>query len=282
MPVIHNRGALVQYQRTGRGPAVLLIQGVGVIGEGWRPQIEGLADRFTLISFDNRGIGASRILGGRLTVEDMAADGLAIMDAEGINQCHVVGHSMGGVIAQELALSAPERVSSLGLLCTFVRGQDGARMSPGMLLTALRMRVGSRAMRRNAFMELVMPARYLQQADRVALAERLGRLFGRDLADQPPIVMKQLRAMSRYDASSRLAQLAHIPTLVVSAREDRIAPPSQGRAIAAAIPGSRYVDLAEAGHGVPIQRAEEINNLLAAHFAGTAVGISRSGVPHAR
>jgi aminoacrylate hydrolase len=282
MPVIHNRGALVQYQRTGQGPAVLLIQGVGTIGEGWRPQIDGLSDRFTLISIDNRGIGASRILGGRLTVEDMAADALAIMDAEGISQCHVVGHSMGGVIAQELALSAPMRVSSLALLCTFVRGQDGARMSPAMFLTALRMRVGTRAMRRNAFMELVMPARYLQQADRVALAERLGRLFGRDLSDQPPIVMKQLRAMSRYDASDRLDQLAHIPTLVVSAREDRIAPPSQGRAIAAAIPGSRYVEVADAGHGVPIQRAEEINNLLAGHFASAAANIRQSDVRHAR
>ncbi len=282
MSVIHNRGALVQYQRTGRGPAVLLIQGVGVIGEGWRPQIDALSDRFTLIAIDNRGIGASRILGGRLTIEDMAADALAIMDAEGISRCHVAGHSMGGVIAQELALSAPERVASLTLLCTFVRGKDGARMSPGMLLTALRMRVGTRAMRRNAFMELVMPARYLQQVDGVELAERLGRLFGRDLADQPSIVMKQLRAMSRYDASSRLSRLAHIPTLVVSAREDRIAPPSQGRAIAAAIPGSRYVEVADAGHGVPIQRAEDINNLLVGHFARASGSVTQSVVLNGR
>jgi aminoacrylate hydrolase len=263
---IETPGAVLQYLRTGHGPPVLLIQGVGAVGEAWRPQIDGLADRYSLISFDNRGIGGSLIRDGRLTIDDMAADALAIMDAEGITHFHVAGHSMGGVIAQAVALAAPERVKSLAFLCTFARGQDGARMSFAMLVTAIRMRIGTRPMRRNAFLELIMPARYLQTIDRAALAARLHPLFGHDLADQPPIIMKQLRAMSAYDASSRLSQLAHIPTLVLAATEDRIARPEYGRAIAAAIPGARYVEIPDAGHGVPIHRAGDINALLADHF----------------
>lgn len=266
MPELATPGAAIHYIRSGSGPPVLLIQGVGAIGNTWKPQIEGLAARYTVVAFDNRGIGRSRILDGRLTIEDMAADALALLDALGLERVHVAGHSMGGVIAQALALSAPARVRSLAFLCTFARGQDGAKMTLPMLVTAMRLRIGTRAMRRNAFLGLIMPERYLRQVDRAELAGVLHPLFGHDLAEQPAIAMKQLRAMAKYDASSRLGSLAHIPTLVVSAAEDRIAPPANGRAIAAAIPGARYVALSDSGHGVTIHRAEEVNALLADHF----------------
>ena len=97
-------------------------------------------------------------------------------------------------------------------------------------------------MRRRAFMQLVMPEAYLRTAT-PTLAADLALLFGHDLADQPPIVMKQLRAASRFDASARLRALAHIPTLVVSATHDRIALPTFGRALAGTIPGARYVEI---------------------------------------
>ena len=118
---------------------------------------------------------------------------------------------MGGVIAQALALKAPSRVKSLAFLCTFARGQDGSTVTLAMLATALRMRIGTRAMRRNAFLELIMPDRYLRQIDRTALAAQLQPLFGHDLAEQPSIVMKQLSAMSKYDAGAHLAGLAPDP-----------------------------------------------------------------------
>ena len=266
MPTIHSPGASLLYSRSGNGPTVLLIQGVGVVGNGWAPQVEALREQFTLVTFDNRGIGASVNRDGRLTIEDMAADALAVLDAEGIDRVHVAGHSMGGVIAQALALQAPARVKSLAFLCTFARGKDGSTVTLPMLATALRMRIGTRAMRRNAFLELIMPGRYLQQIDRPALAARLEPLFGHDLAEQPPIVMQQLGAMSRYDAGARLRALGSIPTLVVSATEDRIASPATGRALAGAIPGATYVEIAEAGHGLPIHRPDETNALLAEHW----------------
>jgi aminoacrylate hydrolase len=264
---IPSAGAVIRYWRT-RGPApVLLIQGVGVIGEGWRPQIDELAPRHGLIWFDNRGIGESTMAGGTLSIETMAADALAVLDAECVDRCHIVGHSMGGVVAQQIALQAPARVKSLSLLCTFHRGADAVRPTPSLIWLGLRSRVGTAAMRRQGFLELILPRDYLKRCDGAKVTRRLTRLFGHDLAHQPPIVTGQLRALARYDASARLVELAAIPTLVVSAALDRIAAPRTGRALAAAIPGARYVEVADAGHAVPVHAAAEINGLLEQHFA---------------
>ena len=270
VPNVDVAGARLAYEISGGGPAVLMIQGIGVVGNGWRPQVDGLGARYELLTFDNRGIGASELRGGALDISTLAADALAVADAAGAARFHLVGHSMGGVIAQAVALAAPERVKSLALLCTFAHGRQAARFTPALMLTMLRMRLGTRPMRREAFLSLVLPPSALAQltpAERARQAAKLHLLFGHDLAEQPPIVMKQLRATARYDAYSRLAELGRIPTLVVAGRHDRIARPQYGRALAAAIPGARYVEIEDGGHGLTIQLAERTNDLLAAHFA---------------
>jgi pimeloyl-ACP methyl ester carboxylesterase len=258
-------GAVLRYVREGTGVPVILVQGVGVIGEGWRPQIDGLRDRYAVVAADNRGIGGSTFSGTALTVDDMAADVLALADAEGFDRFHLAGHSLGGLIAQAVALRRPERVISLALLCTFLHGREAARLTPDIIWTGLRTRIGTRAMRRRAFMQLVMPEAYLRGAP-PTLAGDLAVLFGHDLADQPPIVMKQLRAASRFDVSARLGTLTGTPTLVVAATHDRIALPSFGRALSDAIPGARYVEIPDAGHGCTIQCADRVNALLIGHF----------------
>ena len=250
----------------GAGPAVLMIQGVGVIGRGWRPQVEALSRQFTVITFDNRGMGESAPGSGPLTIEAMAADALALMDSQRIDRFHLVGHSMGGVIAQAVALAAPSRVKSLSLLCTFVNGRDAMRLSAAGMIKAMRSRLGTRAMRRRGMLRLIMPDDYLGSVDNAALAADLAVLFGHDLGDQPPIAMAQLRATSRYNVSARLAALAAIPTLVMSGRHDPIASPPTGRALAAAIGTARYVEFEQASHALPIQCASEVNTLLLEHL----------------
>ena len=265
MPGIESGGARIHYESVGTGPAVILVQGVGVIGRGWTPQVSALSATHQVITIDNRGIGRSTRGSGPLTIEAMAADVLAVAAAEAIERFHLAGHSMGGVIAQQVALSARPRVLSLSLLCTFLRGRQGAGLSAGLFTTALRSRIGTRRMRRRAFVEIVMPPDYLASTDRDRLCGNLADLFGRDLADSPPILMHQLRAMSRFDVSSRLGELAGIPTLVLSATHDRIALPAYGRALAAAIPGSVYIEVPGAGHAVTIQSAAAVNDILLRH-----------------
>lgn len=263
-------GVTVSYAVSGEGPAVICIQGVGVAGRGWDPQLATLSSRFRCVAFDHRGIGSSARGRGALTIETMADDVRAILDAEGIERCHLVGHSMGGLVALDTALAAPARIASLSLLCTFADGGVPTRASLRMALLGLGTRVGTASMRRQAMLRLLFPARWLRDVDRVALAARLEELFARDLADTPLIVREQLRAMSRYDARGRLGELAGIPALVVNGRHDPIAPPAFGRLLAAAIPGARYVEFDDASHALPVQCAGTLNVLLLEHLTASA------------
>jgi pimeloyl-ACP methyl ester carboxylesterase len=202
-----------------------------------------------------------------LSIEQMAEDALTLMDEQKWESAHVVGHSMGGLIALHLALAARLRVRSLSLLCTFARGRDALLLSPWMLWVGLCTRMGTRRQRRHAFLKLVVPPETLARSDRDALAERLAPFFGHDLAAQPTVAMKQLAAMGRYDATLHLGELSGLPTLVVSAAHDRIARPELGRDLAARVPGASYFELADASHGVPIERPAPINKLLFEHLA---------------
>jgi pimeloyl-ACP methyl ester carboxylesterase len=263
--VVQHDGCKLSYSHRGSGFPVLLIQGVGIHGDGWAPQIEYLAARAAFLSFDNRGMSRSQPIGAPISVEQMGEDALVLMDAVGWSSAHIVGHSLGGLVALHLAHSARQRVRSLALLCTFARGRD-AGSSPRMMWLGIRTRVGTRPMRQRAFLEIVLPPALLASVDRDALAHKLARLFGHDLADQPPVTMKQLGAMRAYDATTHLAALSGLPTLVVSAAHDPIAPPVLGRALAAGISGARYVELPDASHGVPIHDPAGINALLIEHL----------------
>ena len=199
----------------------------------------------------------------------MAADVLAIADAEGIARFHLVGHSMGGVIAQHVALTAPAESRQLALLCTFLKGRQGTMIAPAMLPTAIRSRIGTRGMRRRAFVELVMPPAYLATSTAIELCD--GARLLSSVATSPISRRSSCSSSGRWGASTSqrvFASLAPIPTLVVSAAHDRIARPAYGRALAAAIPGSRFVEFREAGHAVTIQCAE-VNALLLEHFEGS-------------
>ncbi len=262
-------GCRLAYRVTGNGEPVLFVQGVATHGDGWAPQTDALADAFACLSFDHRGMGASQPFRRPLSIEQMANDAKALADAQGWRRMHVVGHSMGGLIAQQFALAWPERTQSLSLLCTFARGKSAAA-SARMMWIGLRTVVGTRAMRRRAFLEIVYPKAFLAASDRDALAAGLAPIFGHDLADAPAVTSAQLAAMRACDVSARLPALRGIPTLVVSGTHDPIAPPPLGRAIAAAIPGATFVEMHDAAHGVPVQHADATNRLLRAHFAAAS------------
>jgi pimeloyl-ACP methyl ester carboxylesterase len=270
--VLEHDGCALSYRVRGEGPPVVLIQGVGLHGDGWEPQVDGLAGRFRCLTFDNRGMASSQPLVGRLSVERMAEDVLALLDAEGWASAHVVGHSLGGLVAQHLGLAARERVRSLALLCTASKGSDLTRISGPILKLGLVTYLGTRRMKRHAFLNLVLPPSLLRANDRDELAAQLAPVFGHDLADTPKVVDGQLAALRAYDATDRLSELAGIDTLVVSAAHDPIGPPRFARALAERIPGARHVEIADAAHGVTVQRADEINARILEHLSRAEEG----------
>lgn len=265
---VEHRGCRIAYDVHGPvgAPAVLLIQGVGVHGDGWTPQTDALAADFRCITFDNRGMGRSVPAGGPITVEAMADDALAVLDAEGIDAAHVVGHSLGGLVALRVALEARKRVKTLTLMCTFADGRAAAPLTLRMMWLGMRTRVGTRRMRRHSFLRLVTPADALVGVDLDAMAAELAPLFGHDLADQPPVVGAQLSAMRKYTAAPRLDELAGLPTLVMSGDHDPISPPKVSAALAKGIPGARHLAYADASHGLPIQHAARVNAALREHL----------------
>jgi pimeloyl-ACP methyl ester carboxylesterase len=266
MPSCPRPESHLAYEVRGEGPWVVLIQGVGAPGRAWGPQVDALADRYRCVVFDHRGIGASGPAPARFGLSDLVDDTVALLDHLGVDSAHVVGHSMGGVIAHQLALDHRRRVRSLALLCTFARGCEAARLSPRVLWVGARTRVGTRRMRRNAFLELILPASLRIGADLDALGATYGAWFGRDLADSEPIATAQLLACRAHDAADRLGELAGLPTLVVSAEHDLIALPAYGRELAGRIPRATYRELAGAAHGVPLSEPDRINEVLAAHL----------------
>jgi len=260
-------GCTLAYRVRGAGAPVVFVQGVGLHGDGWAPQVDVLSEAFACLSFDHRGMGASQPTGGAVTVERLAGDVVALMDAQGWDSAHLVGHSLGALVALEVAATAPSRARSLALLCCVVRGRDATRVTWPVIRVGMAAMLGNVRARRYAFLRLVLPASALRGADLDALAASLAPRFGHDLAEQPDVVDAQLAALRRYDARARFEALPAVPTLVLSAQHDPIAPPRFGQALAAAITGARFVRIPDAAHGVTIHRAREVNVLLHEHLA---------------
>ncbi|HUQ22025.1 MAG TPA: alpha/beta hydrolase, partial [Gaiellaceae bacterium] len=108
----------IAWERHGEGPPLLLIHGLGYARWGWEPVVEALARSFDVLLFDNRGVGASDAPPGPYTAAEMAGDAVQVLDEAGVERAHVVGTSLGGMVAQELALGHPDRVGRLVLACT--------------------------------------------------------------------------------------------------------------------------------------------------------------------
>ena len=258
-------GCRLAYRSEGSGPPLVMIQGVGACGLGWNPLVEVLQRRFTCVMFDNRGIGASQPAAKALTVPAMAADVLALLRHLGWRSAHLVGHSLGGLIALEAALAEAQCVRSLSLLCTFPRGAAAMRPKPKLVWIGLRLALGTRRVRRHACMDLVL-SRAEARGYPPATGERLSRILGHELEDVPAITGRQLRAMWRHDVTPRLAKLSGIPTLVINGGADLLAPPSSGKAIADHVPGARYVEMPGSAHAFPILHPERCSAILLEHL----------------
>jgi 3-oxoadipate enol-lactonase len=257
----------LSYQQAGSsGPCVLLVQGAGCVGEGWRAEVENLQRDHQLAWLDNRGIGDSLPLRGTVSISAMADDCLALLDRLGWERAHLVGHSMGGLIIAELARRAPARVQSLGLLSTLRRGRDATWLSLPTLWATIRRMFGEERTRWLRFSELAFPAEFRSGLDDDALLALLRPAFCRDFVYNPPIVSQQVRALFRHTGGD-MAPLQKLPTLIATGALDRIIDTSYSDDLARCLPQARLVRMADAGHAVILQKPTEISQLLRDHIA---------------
>jgi pimeloyl-ACP methyl ester carboxylesterase len=221
------------YERRGSGEPMLLIQGMSATHLAWGEEFRaGLEPSFETIVFDNRGMGGSGRAELPFTVADMADDTLALLDALEIERAHVVGISMGGTIAQELALAHPERVRTLTLGATFCGGPETTLMAPEDLqMLGAAYASGDPVLVLRAMWEINISPGFREDDSRFEAFREMGS----QLPAPRPVVMQQMRACAEHDTSARLHELS-MPTLVVHGTADRLIKASNGELIARLIP----------------------------------------------
>ncbi len=245
MPSVDASGTELNYLRAGEGEPMLLIQGMSATHLAWgRPFLDEIESSFDAIVFDNRGMGLSGEAELPFTTADMAADTLGLLDALELESAHVVGISMGGMIAQELALAHPERIRTLTIGASYCGGADGTLMAPEdlqMLVAAYAS--GERNQVFRAMWEINLSSGFRAEESRygpfVEMAE--------GLPSPQPVIMQQMRACGKHDTHERLGQI-DLPTLIVHGDADRLLRYSNGEQIAALIPDARLETLEDVGH----------------------------------
>ena len=245
------------YQDVGEGDPVLLIMGFGGDHLAWAMQMADFAARHRVIAFDNRGVGQSDVPDAPYTTRMMADDALGLMDALGVDSAHVLGVSMGGMIAQELVLARPDRVRSLHLACTFGR-PDPYMLALNSAWREMRIGLGRESTLRTLGLWLFSPTTY---AERPELIEALLQTSLANPYPQSLIgFLRQGEAVAAHDALERLGTI-RCPTLVSVAEDDILVPPRFAREIVARIPGAELRTIPAAGHGYFLERPDLFNEL---------------------
>jgi pimeloyl-ACP methyl ester carboxylesterase len=249
----------VHYEVRGQGSPLLMIMGWRANLDWWpRALLESLEKRHRLILYDNRGAGRTGDPGGRFRMEQLADDAVALLDALAIPRAHVFGVSMGGMVAQELALRHPARVDRLILACTHPGGLGGFAPTPAM---------------RRAWRHILFT--------RWPLERRLAYLlFSRDMPKEDPAFWKEFRSMvdgaritewastkqflaiAQHHSRERVASI-RAPTLVLAGDSDLMISPDNSRWLAAHIPGARLELVAGAGHAFLHEYGPRVDALLA-------------------
>ena len=230
MPGIDAGGTELHYLRAGSGEPMLLIQGMSATHMTWgRPFLAPLEQSFECIVFDNRGMGLSGRAQLPFAIADLAGDVAALLDALEIERAHVVGVSMGGMIAQELALAHPERIRSLSLGATYCGGPEGRLMGPADLqMLAAAMASGEREQVFRAMWEINLSPTFRE--DETRFAEFCAMASA--LPAPRDVIVQQMRACAAHDTSTRLAGL-EVPTRVIHGTADRLLGVGNGTQIAA-------------------------------------------------
>jgi pimeloyl-ACP methyl ester carboxylesterase len=257
MPRVRAGGIEMFYVEEGAGEPLVLIMGFGGDHLAWRLQTPVFATRYRVLAFDNRGAGQTDQPDAPYTIPGMAADTVGLMDALGIGRAHVLGVSMGGMIAQELALGFPARVASVQLHCTLARPDRYVRALLDVWRT-VRTTLDFADALRAIELWLFAPATFNERPEFVEAVHETA------LANPHPQsrtgFLRQAEAIAAHDTLDRLAAI-RCPTLVTAGEEDILVPVRFAREIAERIPGAAFRLVPGVGHAYFWERPEAFNDL---------------------
>jgi len=241
VPYTANNGTRIYWEETGAGDPVLLIMGLGYSHDMWHRTRPALSQRYRTIAFDNRGVGQSDVPAGPYTMAQMAADAAAVLDAAQVDRAHVFGISMGGMIAQEFALTYPARVRSLILACTACGGRNAIAAAPNVLQVVM----ARATMTPEEGAQAIVPFVYDRATPRERIEEDLA--IRRRTYPTAAGYLGQVQAIMAWTSLDRLPNI-QAPTLILHGESDELVPPENARILEKHIRGSRLVMLPHASH----------------------------------
>jgi 3-oxoadipate enol-lactonase len=254
MAIAEVNGQRIYYEVHGEGEPLLCVAGLTCDTLVWIPQVQAFAAAHRTVIFDNRDAGQSSMAEADYEIADMARDALALADELELDSFHLLGVSMGGMIAQELAALAPERVRTLTLAVTYAAGSAYSRRVAEVWAARVR-----QISREQHIDELMLMNHSETFYDHPEMVEFIRTAMLNNPHPQPPDAFKrQLGACGRHDARDGLAGLT-MPTHVIGGEHDILVPVWKSREIASLIPGAKLTVLPGAPHGLSIERAEEFN-----------------------
>jgi pimeloyl-ACP methyl ester carboxylesterase len=265
MPQAAFDGISLFYERRGAGEPVLLIQGMSGSHAAWgEPFLNGLGDDLDVVAYDHRGVGDSTPQTDPFTIVQLADDAAGMLDALEWESAHVLGISMGGMVAQELALRHPDRIRTLTLGCTYPGGAEAQLADPALIQElAGALLSGDR--------ELALRAGFKANLSAAHVADEGNWPAFQEMATAVPVavpvIMLQMQAVMGHDTSARLGSI-EAPTLVVHGTEDQMLPVVNGELIARLIPSARLELLDGVGHMFWWEEPERSAALVRSHVTG--------------
>jgi 3-oxoadipate enol-lactonase len=229
----------IAWEERGKGAPLLLIQGLGYGRWSWAPIVPALAERYRVLWFDNRGIGDSDKPDGPYTAKLMAGDALQVLDEAGVERAHVLGASLGGMIAQEVAAGAPERVDKLVLCCTTPGGAATVPMPDVTVRLFAEAPTLAPEVALRRFVENALAAD--------ASGELIQELYDRRVANPPDPAGWQAQAAAGLTFAGVDGAIT-APTLIVTGTEDNVVDPHNSDVLAEHIPGAEVQRIDNAGH----------------------------------
>ena len=271
MPTAEIEGRTIYYEEHGEGEPLLGVMGLAADTLAWALQVPAFAERHRTVIFDNRDVGRSSYVEEDYEVADMAQDALALADVLGLDRFHLLGVSMGGAIAQEMALTAPGRISTLTLAVTFASGGAYAR-SLAQRWSA-RVRKLTREEHLDELLLMTLSEGFFENPEAVDFVRSMA--LANPNPQAPEAFARQLHASSRHRAADRLSSLT-MPVHVIGAEHDVLIPVWKSRQVADLIPGARFTVIEGAPHGLQLERAQEFNDSVLGFIAEHA-GAARQG-----
>ncbi len=265
------------YEVAGEGEPLLMVQGLATDHFGWMLQVPELSEHYRVVTFDNRDVGQSKQADGPYEIADMARDTLALADHLGLDTFHLLGMSMGGAIAQEVALLAPERLRTLTLVVTFGGGGSWA-LERARLWSEIRGLI-DRETHLDWLLLFGMSEQFYESAERIEYSKQLMR--ANPYPQSTEAFQRQVDASGRHEARDRVGTIS-VPTHVIGAEHDTLVPVWKSKEIAELIPGADYSVMPRAPHALNMERAEEFNELVLGWLRSprSAIPVDGSGEQH--